>query len=51
MQLPNYGSEKARHAVPECISPDRLSQNALQTMHCIKEAAEAQNSGQADTVI
>ena len=27
---------------------DRLSQHALQNMHCIKEAAKAQNTGQAD---
>ena len=32
---------KARHAIPKCIA----------NMHCIKEAAEAQNSGQADTAI
>ena len=35
---------------PSIHSADKLSQHALQNMHCIKEAAKAQNSGQADTV-
>ena len=38
--MSNYKPEKS----------DMLSQHALQNMHCIKEAAKAQNSGQADTV-
>ena len=46
MQFPNHGHGKL----------DTLSQNAyIQTgypiMHCINEAAEALNSGQADTAI
>ena len=35
---------------PNMHIADKLSQHALQNMHCIKEAAKAQNSGQADTV-
>ena len=35
---------------PSIHSADTLSQHALQNLNCIKEAAKAQNSGQADTV-
>ena len=31
-------------------SADKLCQHALQNIHCIKEAAKGQNSGQAYTV-
>ena len=47
MQLrPITGQEIQTH-YPSMHSADKLSQHALQNMHCIKEAAKAQNSGQA----
>ena len=41
LQKPDMLSQHTQHRM--------LSQHALQIMCCIKEAAEAQNSGQADT--
>ena len=34
---------------PSIHSADKLSQHTLQNLHCTKEAAKAQNGGQADT--
>ena len=39
---------KVRHVIPAYKS-DMLFQHTLQNLTCIKEAAKAQNSGQADT--
>ena len=44
----NHKSGNQTHH-PSMHSIDKLSQHALQNMHCLKGAAEAQNSGQADT--
>ena len=45
---PITGQEAQTH-YPSIHSTDKLFQHALQNLHCIKEAAEAQNSRQADT--
>ena len=50
-------TREARHAIPACSGSqsqigklDTLSQHTLQELTCLREAAKAQNSGQADTV-
>ena len=56
MQAPNHRPGKldmlSQHAIETnhmLGNSDTLSWHALQNMHCIKEAAKAQNRGQADT--
>ena len=47
-QITNHRPGKPE-SYPSMHSADKISQHALQNIHCIKEAAEAQNSGQAET--
>ena len=53
MQTPNHRpGTLSQHAVEtnhRSGKPDMLSQHAHANMCCMKEAAEAQNNGQADT--
>ena len=49
MQLKPITGQEVQTCYPNIHSIDKLSSHALQTLHCIKEAAEAQNSRQADT--
>ena len=50
MQLRPITGEESQIHYPSMHSADKPSQHALQSMHCLKEAAKAPNSGQADTV-
>ena len=47
-EQPITSQENQTH-YPSMHSAEKLSQYALQNMYCIKEAAKAQNGGQADT--
>ena len=49
MQLWPIKSQGIQTCYPSMHNADKLSQHALQNMHCIEEAEKAQNSGQADT--
>ena len=49
MELRPITDWEAQTCYPSIHSTDKLSQHALQNLHCIKEAAKAQNSRHADT--
>ena len=49
MQLRPITGQEIYTCYPSIHSADKLSGHALQNMYYIKEAAKAQNSGQADT--
>ena len=50
MQWKPITDQESLTCYPSIHSADTLSQHTLQNLTCIKEAAKAQNSRQADTV-
>ena len=50
MQLRPITGQEIQACYPSTHSADKLFHHALQNLHCIKEAAKAQNNRQADTV-
>ena len=48
MQFSQSGAWEARYTVPEFIKPQQAILKCIANVHCIKEAAEAQNFRKAE---